>query len=120
MAHQRIDISENYYPNVLKDIVAVQWARLKIIKLNLPNTTSIEPVSWLDCPHLEKIELIVRVINIKKPFTKAMFAQLSSIKVGCDSIGRVDLSRVYFAHQQPLNIDFEVIELFDHKAMEGL
>jgi hypothetical protein len=109
MAHQRIDISENYYPHVLKDIVTVEWVRLKIIKLNLPNTTSIEPVSWLDCPHLERIELIVRVINIKKTFAKAIFTQLSSIKVGCDSIGRVDLSRVYFTHEQPLNIDLEAI-----------
>lgn len=68
------------------DIAGISWVRLKKIKLDLGNTASVEAISWLNCPNLEEIELLVRLRTIKKPFTKGTFNRLKTLKIDCDGM----------------------------------
>ena len=49
--------------------------------------------------------MVVRVRKIKKPFAKSMFRKLRTIKIECDGMDEVDLGRMNFTDDEPLNIN---------------
>jgi hypothetical protein len=66
----------------LKDITPIFFPYLKDLRISFSKVNNIEPIAWLDCPHLEKITIIYSMIsNNLKSLAKTNFKELNFLEI---------------------------------------